>query len=231
MTGRLRGLLLALAAGAALAAPPLVLDRFETVQAWKAVPSDGVLLALGGAGSLRMDFDFQGRGGYAAARRSLPLTLPPNYEITFEVRGDCPPENLEFKLVDPSGENVWWVRKPAFAFPKAWTRVTLKKRQVTFAWGPGGADPARIASIEWCVTAGSGGKGHAEFRDLAIRELPVDVPTGGDLERIIGFHVRRLRLSEGLGVAEMAQRIGISKAMLSKIENAQTSCSLSMLAK
>jgi len=176
MTGRLRGLLLALAAGAALAAPPRVLDRFETVQAWKAVPSDGVLLALGGAGSLRMDFDFQGRGGYAAARRNLPLTLPPNYEITFEVRGDCPPENLEFKLVDPSGENVWWVRRPAFAFPKAWTRVTLKKRHVSFAWGPGGADPTRIASIEWCVTAGSGGKGHAEFRDLAIRELPVDLP-------------------------------------------------------
>ena len=65
----------------------------------------------------------------------------------------------------------------------------------------------------------------------APRELPVDVPTGNDLERIIGFHVRRLRLAEGLGVAEMAQRIGISKAMLSKIENAQTSCSLSMLAK
>ncbi len=176
MTGRFRGLLLALAAGAALAAPPLVLDRFETVQAWKAAPSDGVLLALGGSGSLRMDFDFQGRGGYAAARRTLPLTLPPNYEITFEVRGDCPPENLEFKLVDPSGENVWWVRKPAFAFPRAWTRVVLKKRHVTFAWGPGGADPARIGSIEWCVTAGSGGKGHAEFRDLAIRELPPEVP-------------------------------------------------------
>jgi len=65
----------------------------------------------------------------------------------------------------------------------------------------------------------------------AQRELPVDVPTGSDLERIIGFHVRRLRLAEGLGVAEMAQRIGISKAMLSKIENAHTSSSLSMLAK
>ncbi|BDU71689.1 discoidin domain-containing protein [Mesoterricola silvestris] len=172
----MRGLLLALAAGAALAAPPRILDGFETVRAWKAVPSDGVLLALGGAGSLRMDFDFQGRGGYAAARRDLPLTLPPNYEITFLVRGDCPPENLEFKLVDPSGENVWWVRKPAFAFPREWTRVTLKKRQVSFAWGPGGADPTRIASVEWCVTAGSGGKGRVEFRDLAIRELPVEVP-------------------------------------------------------
>jgi transcriptional regulator with XRE-family HTH domain len=65
----------------------------------------------------------------------------------------------------------------------------------------------------------------------APRELPVDVPTGNDLERIIGFHVRRLRQAEGLGVAEMAQQIGISKAMLSKIENAQTSSSLSMLAK
>lgn len=63
------------------------------------------------------------------------------------------------------------------------------------------------------------------------RELPVDVPTGTDLERIIGFHVRRLRTASGLGVTEMATRLGISKAMLSKIENAQTSCSLSMLAK
>jgi transcriptional regulator with XRE-family HTH domain len=65
----------------------------------------------------------------------------------------------------------------------------------------------------------------------APRELPRDVPTGDDLERVIGFHVRRLRTSEGLGVGEMATRMGISKAMLSKIENAQTSCSLSMLAK
>ena len=42
--------------------------------------------------------------------------------------------------------------------------------------------------------------------------------------------MRQLRLQHGLTVAEMAARVGISKAMMSKIENAQTSCSLSTLA-
>ena len=51
-----------------------------------------------------------------------------------------------------------------------------------------------------------------------------------ELESAIGQNVRLLRQQQGLTVAEMATRVGISKAMLSKIENAQTSCSLSTLA-
>lgn len=51
-----------------------------------------------------------------------------------------------------------------------------------------------------------------------------------ELESAIAENVRRLRAQHGLSVADMAARIGISKAMLSKIENAQTSCSLSTLA-
>ena len=51
-----------------------------------------------------------------------------------------------------------------------------------------------------------------------------------EFEAAIGRNVRQLRLQHGLTVAEMAARVGISKAMMSKIENAQTSCSLSTLA-
>ena len=51
-----------------------------------------------------------------------------------------------------------------------------------------------------------------------------------EFEAAIGRNVRRLRQQHGLTVAEMAARVGISKAMMSKIENAQTSCSLSTLA-
>lgn len=51
------------------------------------------------------------------------------------------------------------------------------------------------------------------------------------LEEAIGSNVRQLRAHAGLSVGDMAERIGISKAMLSKIENAQTSCSLSTLAR
>ncbi|MEU4235761.1 XRE family transcriptional regulator [Actinoplanes sp. NPDC026619] len=63
------------------------------------------------------------------------------------------------------------------------------------------------------------------------RERAADEPVGGlDLEVAIGRNVRELRNQYGLTVAELATRIGISKAMLSKIENAQTSCSLGTLA-
>lgn len=51
------------------------------------------------------------------------------------------------------------------------------------------------------------------------------------LENAIGGNVRALRQRYDLSVTELADRIGISKAMLSKIENAQTSCSLGMLAR
>ncbi|MGW0040720.1 helix-turn-helix domain-containing protein [Rhodococcus sp. NPDC003348] len=67
--------------------------------------------------------------------------------------------------------------------------------------------------------------------DTAQREVPADTPTGVDLERVIAEQVRKLRLASGLSVGDMAAKIGISKAMLSKIENAQTSCSLSTLAR
>ncbi|KQY06801.1 DNA-binding protein [Mycobacterium sp. Root135] len=63
------------------------------------------------------------------------------------------------------------------------------------------------------------------------REVPSDTPTGVDLEKVIAKRVRALRRSTGLSVGDMALKVGISKAMLSKIENAQTSCSLNTLAR
>lgn len=51
------------------------------------------------------------------------------------------------------------------------------------------------------------------------------------LEQAIARNVRQYRQQLQLSVGDMAQRIGISKAMLSKIENAQTSCSLETLAR
>ncbi|MBE1525144.1 helix-turn-helix domain-containing protein [Nesterenkonia lutea] len=51
-----------------------------------------------------------------------------------------------------------------------------------------------------------------------------------NLAEVIGFNVRALRTQHGFSVSDMATNIGLSKAMLSKIENAQTSCSLSTLA-
>jgi DNA-binding XRE family transcriptional regulator len=51
----------------------------------------------------------------------------------------------------------------------------------------------------------------------------------GQLGQVIANHVRSRRLEIGLTVGQLAERTGISKGMLSKIENAQTSPSLTTL--
>jgi hypothetical protein len=151
-----------------------VLDDFSTLDAWTAVPSDGVSLRLvPSAGAMRMDIDFHGGGGYAVARRAVNLELPENYEITFRVRGTMPRNNLEFKLSDSTGENVWWQNRRDYPFPGTWTTYRIKRRQISFAWGPlGGGELKRAAGIEIAVTAGSGGKGSVWIDDLRVVPLP-----------------------------------------------------------
>ena len=155
-----------------------VLDPFDNVQAWTAHPSDGVSLTLrsdaGKVGrAMRMDVDFHGGSGYAIARRSLPLDLPEDYQFSFWVRGDIPPNDLEFKLIDSTGDNVWWVDRRSFAFSRSWQQITIRKRHIAFAWGPaGGGDMKRVASLEIVVTAGSGGRGSVWIDELSFEERP-----------------------------------------------------------
>ncbi|MES2162773.1 MAG: discoidin domain-containing protein [Pseudomonadota bacterium] len=160
---------------AALTAHAGVLDDFSNVGLWQAQASDGVLSRAGAAdGGLRLDFDFAGKGGYAFARRSLPLDLPENYEISFYIRADAPVNHFEFKLTDASGDNVWWFPQQNYVFPKHWQLVRIKKRQVLFAWGPiRDRNLTHADRIEFVVSAGSGGgSGSVYIRQLAIRELP-----------------------------------------------------------
>ncbi|TFB69574.1 XRE family transcriptional regulator [Cryobacterium glaciale] len=53
--------------------------------------------------------------------------------------------------------------------------------------------------------------------------------TPGALERIIATQVRKYRTESGLSSADLALRTGMSKAMISKVESASTSCSLTTL--
>jgi transcriptional regulator with XRE-family HTH domain len=68
---------------------------------------------------------------------------------------------------------------------------------------------------------------------MSAQTEPLDVETGeaasGTLERYLGNAIRDLRQRHGLTIAEVADRAGISRGMLSKIENAQTATSLDSL--
>jgi DNA-binding XRE family transcriptional regulator len=65
----------------------------------------------------------------------------------------------------------------------------------------------------------------------AVREVEAPAADDNPLERSLGAQLRRLRLAHRLTLAELATRTGVSKPMLSKIENAQTSCSLTTVAR
>jgi hypothetical protein len=159
-----------------------VLDDFETVEGWTAHPSEGVELRIsrdsGFAGrAMRLDFDFRGGAGYAIARRSVPIDLPENWEFAWRMRADAPVNDLEFKLIDPSGENVWWMNRRRFEYPREWQRIRTQKRQVEFAWGPkGGGEMDSVAQIEIVVTAGTGGRGTVWIDDLTFREREPNTP-------------------------------------------------------
>jgi transcriptional regulator with XRE-family HTH domain len=63
----------------------------------------------------------------------------------------------------------------------------------------------------------------ADMTDHAREEV------AGKLEQVIAAQLRHYRTSQGLSSAELASRTGMSKAMISKIETASTSCSLTSL--
>ena len=156
----------------------IVLDSFDSVTQWTTTLGDGVEISVhpdsnGAHGkAMRVDFDFHGHGGYAVIHRPLILSLPQNYEFSFAIKGDAPTNTLEFKVIDSTGSNVWWSNNPNFQFPKDWTTITRKKRQISFAWGPtNDRDLKRFAAIEIAITAGSGGKGSVWLDDLSLNTL------------------------------------------------------------
>jgi hypothetical protein len=154
---------------------------------WKAAPATGVQMTVTrDAGrtknALRVDFDFQGHGGYAIARRDGAIELPENFELSFWMKAMAPRNTLEVKLI--RGEDVWWSVRRELDYPLDWRRFSFKKRNFEFAWGPGGPAPLpkQIDAMEIVVTAGTGGKGTVWLDEVAI--TPLDTAPEGTLPRI-----------------------------------------------
>ncbi|MCC6850143.1 MAG: discoidin domain-containing protein [Deltaproteobacteria bacterium] len=177
-----------LAPGTACAAGQ-VLDEFENVQGWSAQASPGASLEIaqdaGRTGNaMRLDFDFRGGGGFVIARKAFPITLPGNFAFTFDVRGDAPPNTLEFKLIEPANDNVWWRVHRDWVFRKEWQHVVVKKSRLEYAWGQKRpASPKKVAFVEIAITTGEGGKGSVWIDDLRLEERAT--PSRADLPPVV----------------------------------------------
>lgn len=157
---------------------PRVLDDFRSATGWKVITADGVKLAVTredrpGGSCLRLDYDFVSGGGFCLVEKAFPLDLPENYEMSFLLRGQGRENNLEFKMLDESGDNVWWVIRRNLSWPGEWRRLVQKRRHFEFAWGPAGPVPFKqLARLQFAISSAQGGKGSLWLADLQFREIP-----------------------------------------------------------
>ena len=162
------------------AAQDRVIDDFSRPSAWKAEGTDDIATQLrvadGNTGkAICLDFDFHGVSGAATLKRALPMDWPDNFALSFDVRGAMPANDLQVKLADAGGDNVWWYRREAFQPAAAWQGMEFRRSQVEFAWGPS-KDRAlhRTAALEFTVYAGQGGRGQWCLSNLRLRPLPAE---------------------------------------------------------
>jgi hypothetical protein len=159
-----------------------LLDDFREGKAWQASASDQVRAALrvdAADGSLCLDYDFGGVSGYAVMRRELPVEWPQHFELKLRFKGTGAVNDLQMKLVDASGDNVWWINRPGFALPERLTEMKLRRRHIDFAWGPTADRTLRQTRfVEFVIAAGqnegSGGRGSLCVARLELTERAPD---------------------------------------------------------
>ena len=154
------------------------LDDFENKNGWNFIKSDGVNLNLSNekgltGNAIRFDYDFTKGTGYGGIQKLFPIDLPDNYEFTFYVKAESPANNFEIKFIDSTGNNVWWVSNRNYDFPTEWKKITIKKRHISFAWGPTtDQNLKRIDRIEFTIASFVGGKGTIWLDNFKFEPLP-----------------------------------------------------------
>jgi hypothetical protein len=161
---------------------------------WQSIVSGNAELKLssapvGDGQALRMDFDFKGGGGFVVARRALSRPMPEDYAVKFRLRGSGAVNNLELKLVDASGQNVWRHVQKGLRPPARWKQITIDSSAIEFAWGPSSSGHINtLGSMEIAIVAGEGGTGTLWIAGLEIEDRsPSEPPSAVASSALPGF--------------------------------------------
>ncbi|MGO9512562.1 MAG: discoidin domain-containing protein [Steroidobacteraceae bacterium] len=129
------------------------------------------MVLAGRVPALQMDFDFKNDGGFVVARRALSRAMPKEYAVHFRLRGRGAVNDLELKLLDAAGQNVWRYVKKDLRLPARWRRIRVESREIDFAWGPAsGSAISQLGFIEFAIVARQGGKGTMWIADVDIED-------------------------------------------------------------
>ncbi|HRD68082.1 MAG TPA: discoidin domain-containing protein [Candidatus Competibacter sp.] len=151
----------------------ILLDDFEDLSGWTVATSTGARLEIAqdtgrNGRAMRLDFEALDGASWIIARKTFHLHLPDNYAFHAFARGEAPAIDFEFKLVDPN-QNVWWHKLREHVFGKDWQPMTVKKRHLSLAWGPGGPLEEAVV-IEFAIVPGARSKGSVWIDELTLEE-------------------------------------------------------------
>jgi hypothetical protein len=156
-------------------------------------------VAAGQGTALKMDFNFKGGGGFVVAKHVFKRSMPEEYAVHFRLRGRGAVIQLELKLTDVTGRNVWrHVTKDLQLSPR-WKKVTVASREFEFAWGPaGGGSISQLGAVEIAVVASEAAAGTLWIADLRIDDaLPPQAPTARASSEVAGFEAARVLAGSG----------------------------------
>src|ERR1035437_5725153 len=147
-------------------------------QGWKIVKAEGVDITIekikGKSGNaFKLSYNFTRGAGYGGIQKRIPLKFSGNYRFSFYIKADSPNNNLEFKLLDSTANNVWWSNNRNFEFPPNWEKFVINKRDIQFAWGPAkNKELQKTEYLEFTIASYNGGKGSVSIDGLEFEEIP-----------------------------------------------------------
>lgn len=154
-----------------------LIDDFEDLEGWEIIKSDGVEISISSVEgfngkSIRIDYNFMYGTGYCGIQKKIDITFPENFTFNYRIKADSPTNDWEFKILDSSRENVWWFNQRRKNFSDEWSKETVKKRNISFAWGPTSNRELKSSNfIEFTVASATGGKGTIYIDDFYFSQL------------------------------------------------------------
>ncbi|MDO9547567.1 MAG: hypothetical protein Q7J65_01205, partial [Candidatus Marinimicrobia bacterium] len=202
MESGINKLLLFILIGRWLFAQVVFSDSFEDISIWNMIHSEDVEITLTTEQDvenrtlLRLDYNFKSGAGYCGIGRKAIIDYPENYRFRFGLQGTGSSNNLEFKLIDETGENVWWKIVRNLSLPAERKEFVARKREIEFAWGPIHDHTLwRSTEIQLIISSAEGGSGTLwidnlvleSYQTLPINKIQPIVKLNGKEENNHGF--------------------------------------------
>jgi archaellin len=149
----------------------------DILNGWQIVKADGVdcsfeIIKRVSGNEVKINYNFIKGTGFCGIQKKMPFRFNGKCRFSFYIKGESPSNNLEFKLLDSSRNNVWWSNNRNFEFPLNWGKIVIYNRDIQFAWGPSkDKELTKTDYLEFTIASSNGGKGSVSISNLELEYI------------------------------------------------------------